>query len=131
MRFIAFITLLFISTISFGQDIRYKLSGPTKKKWVGQNIYITSSEENQTNLTFFRTQKVAEENRKYNSKKKPQEWSVISGTYLNDSNIVVQIGGKDYRAAFSWTNNGKEFMTLTSIPEREEDAEVIKTYYVE
>ncbi|MBC7554239.1 MAG: hypothetical protein H7257_09690 [Taibaiella sp.] len=128
MKIIAAIAFLFLSLAGYSQDIKFKLNGPKQKKWIGQSIFNGGSEENFTNLTFYRTMKVAEENRKYNTKAKPQPWSLVSGAYLNDDNIVVNIGDRQYRTEFSQTNNGKELLTLTLMTTREEEPEIIKTY---
>jgi hypothetical protein len=131
MKFLATLTLVCLSFITHAQDIHFKLAGAVKKKWIGSTIYITASDENFSNLTFYKNHTVVEENRKYKTKKPASSWSITNGDYINDPEIIVQIGNRNYHAEFSTTNNGKEFMTLTWEPERENEDVVIKTFYAE
>ena len=132
MKFFATLTLLVgLSVCALAQDIKFKLADAKVKKWIGSSIYITSNDENFSNLTFYKNHAVVEENRKYKTKKPATEWKLIKGEYVNDPEIVVQIGKRNYQVEFSTTNNGKEFMTLTWVPEQENGDVVIKTFYAE
>ena len=131
MKLLATIALICLSFAANAQDIKFHLAGAKMKKWTGSTIYITSSDENFSNLTFYKNYAVVEENRKYKTKKPATTWKLITGDYLNDAEIVLQIGSRYYHVEFSTTNNGKEFMTLTWGPEGDGDDMVIKTFYAE
>ncbi len=131
MKISVTIALLCLSFLTNAQDIKFKLAGATNKKWVGSTIYIASSDENFSNLIFYKNHSVVEENRKYKTKKPATEWKLVKGDYANDADIELQVGKRSYHVEFSTTNNGKEFMTLTWVPERENEDIVIKTFYVE
>ncbi len=131
MKISVTIALLCCTLLSRAQDIKFKLAGATEKKWVGSTIYIAASDENFSNLTFYKNHSVVEENRKYKTKKPATQWKLIKGDYTNDADIELQVGKRIYHVEFSTTNNGKEFMTLTWVPERENEDIVIKTFYVD
>lgn len=131
MKHLFTLALLGLSVVANAQNIRFKLSEASKKKWIGQTQFLTSSEENATNLIFTYDMKVTEENRTYRTKKSLGTYRIISGIMAKDPDIVIELNGQQYQVEFSYTNNGYEFMTLTLIPAREEDPVMSKTYYAE
>ncbi len=132
MKYIIAVSLLFLSLVSSAQDIKLQLANANKRKWVGANIYQKSGNaENTTTLTFYTNQTVVEGNAKYKSEKKAQKWWIVSGDYVKDNNIVIQIGDRSYNVEFSRTNNGKDFLTLTYVPEEGNTGMIIKTYVAE
>ncbi len=131
MRGLLAVMAFFISFVSVGQDINYKLAGDVQRKWIGESIILDKSAENFTNLTFYKYHKVVEYNRKYNASKPILVWDIVEGKYLNDENIVIQIGSRKYHLQFSKTNNGNDFMTLSSGGEGENEEYIIKTFYAE
>lgn len=131
MRHFLAIALLFISFAVSAQDIQFQLTGSRSRKWVGANIYAGKAQENTTTLTFFTNHKVVEGDKVYKSTKPPVKWMLVTGEYMKDNNIVLMIGKHQYTAEFSMTNNGKDFLTLTRIPEQENEPMVMKTYVAE
>jgi hypothetical protein len=131
MKYLLSLALVVISFVASAQNVRFKLADAKQKKWIGQNQFITESEENVTNLVFTIDMKVTEENRRYHSQKSLGRYRILSGIMAKDTDIVIELDGRQYNVEFSYTNNGHEFMTLSSIPAREEDPIVTRTYYAE
>ena len=131
MRYVALLAFLFLSLSVSAQDIAYKLANASHRTWIGANVYDGSQHENVNNLTFYTSHKVQVFDRKYNTQKSTQQWWIATGEYVYDKNIVIKIGSRMYAAEFTKTNNGRDFLTLTRIPETDEEDQVIKTYYAE
>ena len=131
MRHTIAILLVFISSAAFGQDIQFMLAGAKMKKWIGANTYAASKEENETYLTFYSNFTLQEYSVTYKKPSVPQHWKIISGEFIKDADIIIEIGKREYNVEFSRTSNGRDFMTITRIPLREDELPVMKTYYAE
>ena len=131
MRYIAILAFLFLSLSVSAQDVAFKLANASHRTWIGANVYDGTSHENFNNLTFYTNHKLVVTDRKYNANKPAQIWWIATGEYVYDKNIVIKIGSHLYAAEFSKTNNGRDFLTLTRIPETEDEDQVVKTYYAE
>lgn len=131
MKHVLSLALVVISFVASAQNVRFKLAETKQKKWIGQTQFISESEENVTNLIFTSDMKVTEENRRYHTAKSLGRYRIISGIMAKDTDIVIELDGRRYNVEFSYTNNGYEFMTLSLIPDREEDSVTIRTYYAE
>ncbi len=131
MRYIAILAFFFISYSVSAQDVANKLANASHRTWVGANVYDGTQHENLNDLTFYTNHKLVVTDHKYNTTKPAQTWWIATGEYVYDKNIVIKIGSHMYTAEFSKTNNGRDFLTLTRIPENEDEGEVVKTYYAE
>ncbi len=131
MKYFYTAALLFISFIATAQETRLKLAGIAQKKWIGVNIIMEKSDDNPTDLTFTRDYKVKEYNRRYSKYSVPQKWEMVTGENVKDDLIQIRIGERVYNVEFSLTANGRDFLTLTRVPENEWDEYVVKTYYAE
>lgn len=120
--------LLCLPFFAIAQDLDFKLAGATHKKWIGDNIIINTPAENNSTLIFDKNHTVIETS-KYDSRKPLKHWKIAEGKYLNDENIILEIGKKQYHVEFSQTSNGKDFMTLSY--GGDEGHLMIKTYHAE
>ena len=131
MRFLITIMLIGMSYLAQGQDIMYRLAGASKKTWTGQTSYINSGSENPVNLTFYKNHTVEAYSTKYNKKMPVEHWILIKGDYYDDNDVIVQIGDRQYHIEFSKTNNGRDFMVMTSPLKGSDDEVVANTYFAE
>ena len=131
MRLIATIALIFLSLTAKCQDVIFKLADAKHKKWIGTTEFVTSGNEYFTDLTFYANHTVTIFNRRTKNTPEVKKWNLIAGDYLDDSDIILQIGIRQYHVEFSTTTNGKEFMTLTSIPLEDNELSVVKAFYAE
>ena len=131
MRFFITIMLIGMSYLAQGQDIMYRLTGPSKRTWTGQSTYINSGAENTVSLTFYKNHTVEAYSNRYNKKVSTEHWILIKGDYYDDNDVVVQIGNRQYHIEFSKTNNGRDFMVMTSPVVGSDDEVVANTYFAD
>lgn len=128
MRFVITFMLIGMSYLAQGQDIIYRLTGPSKRTWTGQSSYINSGADNTVNLTFYKNHTVEAYSNRYHKILSTEHWTLIKGDYYDDNDVVIQIGNRQYHIEFSKTNNGRDFMIMTS-PVVGSDEEIIANTY--
>ncbi len=131
MKYCLSLLLVCISFLGIAQDLNYKLAGASHKKCIGDNLGIDNARENNTVLTFYKNRTVIEYNDKYKSGKPVQKWQFVSGEFADANDIILQIGKKQYSVEFSKTNNGKDFMILSSGGGDDDANLVVRTFHAE
>ncbi len=131
MKWIATVALVFLNISLQAQDILRQFADIHDKTWHGLNIITTKPTELPEKITFYRNFRAVIINAKKVNTSPAVSWKIVEGMELNDNRTVLLLGKQKYLVDFSRTANGKEFMTLTTIADTEDEEILIKTYYAD
>jgi hypothetical protein len=127
MKAIVTFLLVFCAALVRAQSVEMKLANHTERTWIGQQYYSEDVVNNPITYVFGSNHSLTKKIDGKLVSKKTDKWWIEEGRFINDS-VILKLGRERYYVEFMKSSNGKDVMTLTTIPDRYHTDIVIRTF---